>query len=60
MLPSNDQIALNRQEIEYTIVCGNQGEIVKGKKTYQRKTTSKWPPILLGLVTKRRKPDFVQ
>lgn len=50
MLPSNDQIALNRQEIKYTMGCGNQGEIVKGgKKKNQNKTNSKWAPILLGL-----------
>lgn len=50
MLPSNDQIALNRQEIKYTMGCGNQGEIVKGgKKKNQNKTNSKWASILLGL-----------
>lgn len=30
MLPSNDQIALNRQEIKYTMGCGNYGRDCEG------------------------------
>lgn len=41
MLPSNDQIALNRQERKYTMEYGNQGETVKRKKIHQGKNNSK-------------------